>query len=115
MDTNTVGITLGTIGLLVGQVIDLNSGGWGTLIQGGAFAVLAYAFLHLIVKTLPQRDKDHIAAIQTLTQRHEEVVDRLAEKHTDNLIALATAVNEMRVHCARVWEIQRLSNQEQNK
>jgi len=112
MYVGVTGIVFGTIGLLLGQVAEpLLPEQWGALIQGGAFAVLAYAFLHLIVRTLPQRDKDYVEAVAAVTRRHEATVDRLAEQQTQSIVALTVAVNDLRVHCARVQELDRRENE----
>jgi hypothetical protein len=116
-----LGILAGTAGLLVGQVIEATElSGLGTLLQGGAFAVLAYAFLHTLTKTIPAKDAEHTAAMKalaerqvaadaehteemkTLTDRQAAVVDKLAERQAEALNALAEAINNLRVHCAGV-------------
>jgi len=109
---DVLGITLGTIGLLVGQVLPEQ---WGTLVQGGAFAVLAYAFLHLITRTLPQRDRDYVEAVARVTQRHEETVDRLAEQQMRSLTAMTEAVNQLRIHCARVQDLEQREREERSQ
>jgi hypothetical protein len=94
------GIAVGSAGLLVGQAAgSALPADWGALIQGGAFAVLAYAFLHLIVKTLPQRDREYTDAVRDVTTRYEITINRLSEQQAAAVSALATAVVDLRVHC----------------
>lgn len=104
---DAIGITTGTTGLLLGQAAaaaDLSA--VGTVLQGGAFAVLAYAFLHLIVKTLPAKDTEHATAMAALTDRQTAVVDKLATRQTESLDRLADAINNLRVHCAAVQRVE---------
>jgi len=90
----------GTIGLLLGQAIPE---GLGALIQGGAFAVLAYAFLHMIIRTLPayqkcqeNQQKAFMAALDKIAARNAED-ERVSQ---ENIRKLTQAINDLRVHCA---------------
>ena len=87
MICDVICIVVGTAGILVGQVAP--PADWGALIQGGAFAVLAYAFLHLIVKTLPQRDK-----------AYTDAVDAIADRQARATQELANAIVDLRLNCA---------------
>jgi membrane protein implicated in regulation of membrane protease activity len=100
-----LGIILGTIGLLLGQAAQAAElSGIGAVLQGGAFAVLAYAFLHVLTKTLPAKDREHAKAVADLVSRQTDVVDKLAARQTDALDALSEAINNLRVHCAMVQQ-----------
>ena len=83
-------IAAGTVGLLVGQAITpALPADWGALIQGGAFAVLAFAFLHMLVKTLPQRDKAYTDAVNAIAERQARATQELAN-----------AIVDLRLNCA---------------
>ena len=81
MICDVICIVVGTAGILVWQVAP--PADWGALIQGGAFAVLAYAFLHLIVKTLPQRDKAYTDAVDAIADRQARATQELANAIVD--------------------------------
>lgn len=87
MVCDVICIAAGTAGMLVGQAIPQAE--LGNVLQGGAFAVLAYAFLHLIVRTLPQRDKVYT-----------EAVDAIADRQARATQELANAIVDLRLHCA---------------
>lgn len=87
MICDVIGIIVGTAGMLVGQVIPQAE--LGNVLQGGAFAVLAYAFLHLIVKTLPQRDR-----------YYTESVNLIADRQAQATRELTGAIVDLRLNCA---------------
>jgi membrane protein implicated in regulation of membrane protease activity len=104
---DTVGIALGASALVVGQTIDAVTDvqGVGTLVQGGAFLVLSYAFLHVLIKTLPQRDKEFRDALTEAAQRRIDA-ERLTREDSaltrQSIEHLATAVAALQLHCAKV-------------
>lgn len=87
MICDVICIVVGATGILVGQAVQPTD--WGNLVQGGAFAVLAYAFLHLIVKTLPQRDREYTESVNTIAERQARATQELAN-----------AIVDLRLNCA---------------
>lgn len=87
MICDVICIAAGTVGMLVGQAIPQAE--LGNVLQGSAFAVLAYAFLHLIVKTLPQRDR-----------QYTESVNLIADSQAQATRELAAAIIDLRLNCA---------------
>jgi len=96
---------LGSALLLVGQAAEQTSlnTGIGAIIQGGAFAVLAYAFLHFVIRTLPghqqaleRQQSAFMQALDTVSKRDSES-DRDRERCMKEL---TEAINQLRVHCA---------------
>jgi len=79
---------IGSVGLLVGQAVPTSV---GTIIQGGAFAVLAYAFLHMVVKTLPSFQKCQEEQQAAFMDALERAADRKE---------LTQAITDLRIHCA---------------
>jgi hypothetical protein len=93
--------------MVLGQVLDqvTDVQGVGTLVQGGAFLVLSYAFLHVLIKTLPQRDKEFREALTEAAQRRIDA-ERLTREDSaltrQSIEHLATAVAALQLHCAKV-------------
>ena len=114
MSFDVLGIAIGTVGILLGQVLDVavEPSMVGALLQGGALLTLSIAFLHLIIKTLPTRDLVFTDSLTEITTRHNETAAVLAAKHAETAAVLASqqkeamnelskAIMELRVHCAQ--------------
>ena len=98
---DAAGIIFGSLALLFGQVADaLSPNDVGNLIQGGAFAVLAYTLLHLITKTLPRRDKEYSEMVEQITDRYSRAMDRQTDRAAETQANVAQAITDLRVHCA---------------
>lgn len=112
---DAIGIAAGSIALLFGQVAEhvpeLTPYGLGNLIQGGAFAVLAYTLLHLVTKTLPRRDKEYAEMVEAITNRYSAAMDRQADRSVQVQGEVAKAITELRVHCAERLKADRLRNE----
>ena len=98
---DAVGIVFGTVALLFGQAAEVvTSTGVANLIQGGAFAVLAYTLLHLVTKTLPRRDKEYADMVEQITDRYSRAMDRQTDRAAETQANVAQAITDLRVHCA---------------
>ena len=91
---------IGSVGMLVGQAVPTSV---GTIIQGGAFAVLAYAFLHMVVKTLPSFQKCQEEQQAAFMAALERAADRAAKDDAGRdttMRQLTQAITDLRIHCA---------------
>lgn len=99
MICDVICIVIGATGILVGQVAaPAFPPDWGNLVQGGAFAVLAYAFLHLIVKTLPQRDREYTESVNAIADRQAKATQELANAIVDLRLNCAARFSEDKQH-----------------
>ena len=93
------GVGIGLIGLLIGQVTEVSGlSALGSIIQGGAFAVLAFGFLYLLVRTLPAKDKQLQDTIAGIVKEHHTAMS----ENVAAMTCLTESITKLRVHCAAV-------------
>lgn len=83
--------TLAVTGLLFAEAAPALNLDWATI---PATAVSGIALLWLLMRVLPQKDRDHMETIRSITSSHDTSWARMAASHEECSVRMEAAIKE---------------------